>query len=548
MAREMHLLALESTHFVAVRDRTALQESAAMRHAVVTATDPVWMDDIELTTAPPLLSDTSADVCIVGAGIAGITTAYLLAKAGKQVVLLDDGPIGGGQTCLTSAHLASEIDDRYVEIARIHGEEGAKLAADSHSAAIDCIERIVQQEGLECDFRRVDGYLFAGEGQSTDLLDDEYDIVHRMGIIPVERMGRAPIVAFDTGPALRFGRQAQFQPLKYLSQLARAVRHAGGRIYGSTHAEKIEGGANASVSTSAGPVVRANHIVVATNTPINDLIAIHTKQAPYMTYVIGCEIPAGSVTRALYWDTLDPYHYVRVHQHADSDGAHVRDVLIVGGEDHKTGQASDGDERFANLEEWARERFVDVGRIDHRWSGQVMETIDGLAFIGRNPMDKDNVFIATGDSGMGLTHGTISGLLLKELILGHDHPWAKLYDPSRKPVGALGTFAKEAINVMAEYTAWITPGECSHEDEIAPGSGAIVRHGTSKYAVYRDDEGRLTRCSAVCPHLKCIVSWNAVESTWDCPCHGSRFDKLGRVQNGPANSDLQRVHDVEPME
>ncbi|HYG65040.1 MAG TPA: FAD-dependent oxidoreductase, partial [Thermoanaerobaculia bacterium] len=227
--------------------------------------------------------------------------------------------------------------------------------------------------------------------------------------------------------------------------------------------------------------------------------------------------------------------YVRVQSQGDYD------VLIVGGEDHKTGQADDTKERHVRLEAWARVRFPRMGPVDFTWAGQVMETIDGLAFIGRNPMDKDNVYIVTGDSGMGMTHGTIAGILLTDLILGRDNRWATLYDPARKTLRAAGEYAKEALNMAAQYSDWVTGGDVGSTDEIAPDSGAVVRRGLAKVAVYRDANGVLHERLAVCTHLGCIVSWNTSEKTWDCPCHGSRFDRFGKVLNGPANRDLAEV-------
>jgi Rieske Fe-S protein len=300
----------------------------------------------------------------------------------------------------------------------------------------------------------------------------------------------------------------------------------------------IQGGKRAYAETSQGCIVTADAVVVATNTPINNMVGIHTKQAPYITYVIGAAIPAGSIEPALYWDTLDPYHYVRLQRGASQAGE--RDLLIVGGEDHKAGQADDGEARYARLEAWARERFP-IQEVTFHWSGQVMETVDGLGFIGRNPGDDDNVYIATGDSGMGMTHGTIAGLLITDLIMGRPSPWASLYDPSRQPVRAAGDFLRENLNVAKQYADWVTKGDVETEQEIAKDSGAVLREGLTKIAAYRDEQGVLHKCSAVCPHLKCIVAWNHSEKTWDCPCHGSRFDRMGKVLNGPALSDLSPI-------
>src|SRR5436309_328460 len=219
------------------------------------------------------------------------------------------------------------------------------------------------------------------------------------------------------------------------------------------------------------------------------------------------------------------------------------DLLIVGGEDHKSGQADDTMLRHARLESWARTRFPMIDEIEFTWGGQVMETIDGLAFIGRNPSDEDNVFIATGDSGMGITHGTIAGMLLTDLILGKKNPWEAIYDPSRKPVRAAHNFAKENLNVAMKYAEWLTPSEVGSVEEIKFGSGAVMRRGLRKVAVYRDEVGKAFEMSATCPHLGCIVHWNEAEKSWDCPCHGSRFDPSGRVINGPANTPLAQVHE-----
>lgn len=502
----------------------------------------IWMDTGVLLNETSLTEDARADVCIVGAGIAGTTTAYLLAKEGKSVVVLDDGPIGGGMTGRTTAHLVNALDDRYFELERLHGEKGARLAAESHTAAIDRVEAIVKKEWIDCEFERLDGYLFVPPGDAMKILDDELEAALRAGL-KLEKVERAPIDSYDTGAALRFPRQAQFHPLKYLAGLAQAIKQSGGSIYTETHASKIRGGDQAVIETSGGAVVTADAVVVATNSPVNDLVAIHTKQAAYQTYVIGARMPRGSVTRALYWDTPDPYHYLRIE--TIGKGASAYDVLIVGGEDHKTGQEDDANRRFGILERWTRTRFPMIESIEYRWSGEVLEPIDGLAFIGRNPLDEANVFIATGDSGNGMTHGTIAGILITDLILERENEWTELYEPSRKTLRALPEFVSENLNVAIEYTGLVTPGEVDSVAEIKPGKGSVIRRGLTKVAVYKDEAGAVHERSAICRHLGCVVGWNTLESTWDCPCHGSRYDAYGRVSQGPANSDLPEVESAE---
>lgn len=476
------------------------------------------------------------DICIIGGGIAGITTAYLLAKKGANVVLLEKGPILRGETERTTAHLTNAIDDRYTEIERIHGEERMKLAAQSHTQAIDFIERVVDDEKIDCDFKRVDGYLFLGPHDKESLLDDELDAAHRAGLLTVEKLPRLQLGERDFGPCLRFPKQGQFHPTKYLSALAKAAEKAGARIFTLSGVENIEEHSlPVQVRTEQGHTVTAHTLIVTTNAPINDNVMIYSKQAPYRTFVIGVKMPPGSIPLALYWDTLDPYHYIR---YAEDD------VLIVGGEDHKTGQEDDMERRLSRLEQWTRAHFPMAGEVVYRWSGQVLETIDGLAMIGRKPMGKEWSFIATGDSGMGMTHGTIAGLVLSELATGGDHPWKELYDPARTRVKAGMEFLKENANVgMNLVQDWVKPSEKEKPEDIQPGSGAVLRKGTTKIALYRDDKGAFHACSAVCPHKGCIVEWNDGEKSWDCPCHGSRYTATGEVLTGPTLKDLEPLPD-----
>ena len=275
-------------------------------------TDSIWTLTADVPSARPLAKDDHANVCVVGAGIAGMTTAYLLLREGKSVIVVDDGPIAGGESGRTTAHLSNEIDDRYTEIERLHGEKGARIAAESHTAAIAKIEEIVVSEKIDCDFERLDGYLFNPPGIRMDRLVDELDAARRAGV-HAEWADVSPLLPFfDTGRCLRFPAQAQFHPVKYIASLARAVEREGGRIYTRSHVEAVEPGHPATVRVRGGWKIQANAMVVATNTPINDRVAIHTKQTPYRTYVIAAVIAKGSVRTALYWDTAEPYHYVRV--------------------------------------------------------------------------------------------------------------------------------------------------------------------------------------------------------------------------------------------
>lgn len=440
-------------------------------------------------------------------------------------------------TARTSAHLASQFDDYYHEHIRLRGEEEARGYHESQAAAIARIEEIQAREAIDCDFRRVDGFLFLAPGSDASLLERELEACHRIGFGDVVWAERAPIPGLDTGPCLRFPGQARFHPLKYLDGLVRCIRRNGGRLFADTPVVSVdEASGEVVVKTERGQTVRAGAGVIATNSPINDWIAIHTKQAPYRTYVVTLRVPRGSATDALYWDTLDPYHYVRLQPAEDGAG----DWLIVGGEDHKSGQAEDFEERLAKLEEWARIHFPQAGEVAHRWSGQVMEPVDYAPYIGRNHGNAQ-IYVSTGDSGEGLTTGAVAGMLLRDLILGRENAWSQTYAPQRMTLRAAGEYIRENATMVANFSEYVTGGDVSSIDELELGRGAVVRRGTQKIAAYRDEGGRLYLRSAVCTHANCIVHWNAFEKCWDCPCHGSQFAVDGEPINGPAIYPLAEI-------
>jgi glycine/D-amino acid oxidase-like deaminating enzyme len=433
-------------------------------------TTPVWTEHAQPEPRfDPLQQSTEADVCVVGAGIAGLTTAYLLQKAGRSVVVADAFGLAAGETGRTTAHLSAVLDDRFSELEKLFGVAGSRLAADSHRAAIDRIESIVAEERIDCDFERVNGYLVGLPKRQHRAWDKEIDAAQRAGFYDSEGHPRVPLanVHAEMGPALEFPRQATFHPRNYMIGLAKAFMASGGRIHGRTRVAEVLGGPDAHAMTEDGHRIDARHIVVATNTPVNDRVTMHTKQAAYRSYAIALDVPKDSYPGFLLWDMEDPYHYVRLMRGGEQE------FLIVGGDDHKTGQASDMEGRYRRLEEWTRRYFGAPGAVKYRWSGQIIEPVDSLAFIGRNP-GEENVYITTGDSGHGMTHGTIAGMLISDLVQGRQNPWAELYDPARIHPRAARSFASENLNAGAHLAKdWLGPGEVETVERVGRGEGAI---------------------------------------------------------------------------
>jgi glycine/D-amino acid oxidase-like deaminating enzyme/nitrite reductase/ring-hydroxylating ferredoxin subunit len=493
----------------------------------------LWME-LAPPRAPRLTERLTADVAIVGSGIAGISTAYELSEAGLSVIVLDRGPLGRGITSRTTAHLTFGNDDGHEELIAKHGEEHARQSFESQRAAIARLEEIQNKEAIGCDFARVDGLLFAPTSDDVSYLEKEIEACRKLGFEGVDWTRGIPV----QGPyarAIRYPDQAHFHPLKYLYGLIAVLKKKGVRFFANSAVTSFDEGAAAVTLKTDTASVSAKSVVLATNSPIANRIFVHDKQGPYRSYAFAAEIKRGSLPDALYWDTEDPYHYVRLQP-----GRNGKDHIIVGGEDHKTGEADNADERFKQLEAWGKEYFPMIGRITHRWSGQVLEPFDYLPFIGKNP-GQEKIFIATGDSGQGFTNGPLAGLILAGLIADGHHKWAELHDPSRKTPSAASNFVSENVTVAKNFANYVTPGEISDLRELKRGEGAIMRDGLSKVAVFRDTRGTVHKQSAFCTHAGCLVTWNSYEKCWDCSCHGSHFSPTGEVLNGPAMTPLATV-------
>jgi glycine/D-amino acid oxidase-like deaminating enzyme/nitrite reductase/ring-hydroxylating ferredoxin subunit len=503
------------------------------------ATRSLWMGVEVLPDAPAANGALTADTVIVGSGIAGLSAAYELAAAGQKVIVVDRGSIAGGMTSRTTAHLAPICDDAISSLIDLRGEEMARLFQQSQEAAVARIEAIVGELGIDCAFRRLDGFLFPAEDMKRDeakkQVDEEFEAAQKAGAA-VEHAEGVPFAGFKAAPALRYPRQATFHPLKYLQAVTGAIMDKGGRLFANSPVVRIEASRQGvEVHTENGARIAAGDAIVATNSPINTRVELHSKMAPYRTYAMAFSIARDALPDALYWDMANPYHYVRLHPGSGKD-----DYLIVGGEDHKSGEADDGAERFGKLEAWIRKLVLELGTEAHRWSGQVMNTLDHCGYIGRDPHD-ERVFVATGDSGQGITHGVLTGLLLKDLIVSGLSPWESVYDPSRKSAKAIGTYISENVTAIKNFAEYLLPGQLESVEALQPGEGGILVDGLKRLAACRDRDGTLHVRSGVCTHLGCHVNWNSTEQCWDCPCHGSQFAPDGAVLNGPALSPLEEA-------
>jgi glycine/D-amino acid oxidase-like deaminating enzyme/nitrite reductase/ring-hydroxylating ferredoxin subunit len=489
--------------------------------------------------AARLSKDVRCDSVIVGAGIAGLSTAYELARFGQRVIVLDRGAIAGGMTSRTTAHLAPICDDGVASLIKLRGEAVATVFQQSQEAAVDRIEAIVAEHKISCNFRRLDAYLFPAPGMSfkdaREQQDEEYTALRAVKADVLKERG-VFLKGYEDAPVIRYKNQATFHPLKYLAGLIFQIQAHAGKLYADSAVTEVqEDDTQVILTLESGRTVTAANAVFATNSPTCDWVEIHSKMAPYRTYAMAFTIPRNILPDALYWDMADPYHYVRLQP-----GPGTTDYLIAGGADHKSGEVDDGTVRFEAVEAWIRQLVPRLGREVARWSGQVMDTIDYCGFIGRDPSRK-RTFVATGDSGQGMTHGALAGILLRQLIVDGSSPWVDVYEPSRKPISGVGNFLSENVTAIKNFAEYLMPAEIDASHDIKPGEGGVMRDGIAKVAVCRDLNGKLHACSAVCTHLGCHLHWNSTEQCWDCPCHGSQFSPSGEVLNGPAIAPLKAV-------
>lgn len=509
-----------------------------MPHSPPTAS--LWMS-VSLPQFPALDRDIDVDVLIVGAGLTGITTAYLLSQEGVRVALIERGKVASADSGRTTAHLTYVTDERLHHLASKFGEDAARKFWEGGAAAIDTIEAIAEETGNDVQFVRVPGYLHAPimrelGRKDIESLHKDAELARSLGF-DATLVDQCP---FGGVPAVRFSEQAKFHPRLYLKGLLAVIEQQQGLIFENTAFESIEDGERMTAHAN-GHKIKCKYLVIATHNPLMGkqgaltATVFQTKLALYTSYVLGARLPKGTVPEGLYWDISDPYEYLRIEEHDDHQYA------IFGGEDVKTGQERDADQVFRKLERRMQEVLPEAS-VERRWLGQVVETDDGMPFIGENEAQE---FIATGFCGNGFTLGTLSAMMARDRFLGRANPWFSLLAVDRSPFhGGAWRYVQENVDYpyyfVRDRLRW---PEAGSPDSVGPEQGKIVSYQGKKTAAYRDLSGKLTLLAPQCTHLKCLVKWNNADRTWDCPCHGSRFHPTGEVLSGPAEAPLKRLHE-----
>ena len=493
-----------------------------------------WIDSTPAEPFPGLPAATHVDVAILGGGIVGLTAATLLKEAGRTVAVLEAGRVLEGVTGNTTAKVTSQHGLIYAELQRKFGADGARTYAEANQSALRWIVDESRRRGIDCDLQSMPNYVFTQSDDEVQSIRDEVDAMRELGL--AASFVTETDLPFQVLAAVRLEEQAQFHPRKWLLGLAQSIPGDGSLVAEGTRVTGVQQGDPSTIETEAGTLT-ATDVIVATHLPILDRGLFFTKVHPYREYVVAAPIESARAPQGMYINAEMPNRSVRATPY--SDGRHL---LIVGGEKHKVGTEVDTDQHYDALREWARLNFH-VETFDYHWSTQDNYSVDGVPYIGRLTRGSEHVYVATGFSAWGMTGGTAAAMILSDLITGRDNPWAALFDANRlKPASSATSFLKENVKVAAHWVVdRLTPSGTDPVD-LHAGEAAVVQVGQvagRNVAVCRDAHGGLHAVSAVCTHMGCIVQWNTAEASWDCPCHGSRFDTDGAVLQGPAVDPLE---------
>ena len=489
----------------------------------------LWVDSTPREPLPPLDRDITCDVAVVGGGIVGVTTALLLAEAGRSVALVEAGEIGAGVTGYTTAKVSSLHGLTYRSLVRKHGEDKARLYGEANQAGLEKIAALVRDLGIDCDFRRKPNITYAATEADRSNVQEEAEVAAGLGLPAtfVETLD----LPFPVFGAVHFEAQAEFHPRRYLLGLLERLLELGVTVVEGTRVTGADDGKPARLQTDRGRTVTAGRVVVATHFPMLDRGVWFTRVHPERSYAIAMRA-SGALPGAMYLSTESPAHSIRLIPHEGQE------LLMVGGESHRPGMRHSGD-AYSQLEGWAREHFA-VESVEYRWATQDNMPVDGLPYVGQLWPVSDRLLMATGFKKWGLAAGTAAAMMLADIVAGKENAWLPAFDSTRvTPRASLPSMMKEGATFSALFVGdRLRRGSASR---IPPGEGRVVRDGAGQAAVYRDEAGELHALSARCTHLGCIVKWNGVEKTWDCPCHGSRFDTDGAVVQGPAVDPLERI-------
>ncbi|MDT4952228.1 MAG: hypothetical protein QOJ02_366 [Acidobacteriota bacterium] len=494
----------------------------------------LWLATTPETDFPQLKSDLSVDVAIIGGGIAGITTALLLKERGAKVAVIEARRIAASVTGNTTAKVTSQHGLIYDHLVSQFGMEGAQAYADSQQAALEKIASLVEANRIDCDFTRTNAYVYTEEEDELKRITAEVEAATKLGL-PASYVETTPL-PFEIKGAIQFSNQARFHPRKYLLALARKIQGDGSNIFEETRALDIEEeDSTCRVATDQG-VVKAGKVVIASHFPFYDHGMYFARMHPKRSYVLGCRL-SGEAPEGMFITSDAPFHSFRSNP-LETGG----EIWMVGGENHKTGQGGDTREHYTNLERWARERF-DVETIEYRWSTQDNVTVDRVPYIGKASSGSEHLFVATGFGGWGMTNSTVSAIILSDLVLGRENAWSSLYDPNRfKPLTSVKDLVVENVDVAKHFVGdRLSVKEEESVPDLMEGEGRVVELDDEKVAICKLEGGATHAVSATCTHMGCVVAWNGAEKSWDCPCHGSRFNYDGTVIQGPANKDLKKV-------